>query len=218
MIIKTANRLTKIFHILSPEAKKVVGKAGMLRSKKTYLTGLIKGNQNIKKDVEDKIKQKISYTDHKNGYFSHVNKPVINVDPSNHLEELIIKKKNHGSNKDLYINNALSHRHELREQLYGKVLPGNGTLGYSYNKNNELVGTHSSAAVVLKEIVDALRVPSIGAKDLIDFRIAHNEHKPLTRILQKPIINFKHSDSKKIISHEVKRFKKNPNASWAAYE
>lgn len=218
MIIKTANRLTKIFHILSPEAKKTVGKAGMLRSKKTYLTGLIKGNQNIKKDIEDKIKQKISYTNYKDGYYSHVNKPVINIDPSNYFEELIIKKKNHGSNKDLHINNALSHRHELREQLYGKTLPGNGTLGHSYNRNNTLVGNHSSAAVVLKEIVDALKVPSIGAKNLIDFRIFHKEHKPLTRLLQKPLIDFKHSDAKKVISHEVKRFKKNPNASWAAYE
>jgi len=58
-LIKLCNALTKNWHKLSSAEKMLARKAGMLRPKRTYAIGLIKGNENIRKKLEHNINNKI---------------------------------------------------------------------------------------------------------------------------------------------------------------
>ena len=112
MLVKLANALTRHWHDLGPEAKILAGKAGMIRSKRTYAMGLIKGNKNIQQRIEQRFGKPINFK-HGRNWSSVTEDNLVTVDHNANLGQF--------KRKDKVIDDALSKRHELREQHYGHL-------------------------------------------------------------------------------------------------
>lgn len=216
MIIKIAtNALMRNWNLLSPASKLIAKQNGMLRSKRTYLTGLIKGNNNIKKQVEEKIKTNILYDRSNKGTFhssvgfldKKIENPIIyRADYTNRVKSFDIKP----INKDVRTYEALVNRHELREisQAHNNLIDksNNSTIrGIFANPKREIVASHSSARIPLLDIVDANKIPHPGSKPLLFDRYSSGELQALERFTHKDWRDIKPSDAKKLVKREAIR-------------
>jgi hypothetical protein len=213
MIVKlAANAFTKNWHNLSSLAKKDIGQSGAIRSRSQYLIGMIKGNENIKNQLEKQTAKKISYVPSKLPFqhYSHPDKQhTIGIADSTKFDG---SKSVFRNNKDIKMYEALLHRHELREGLaverniknniYNKENIHRYGRGIFLDRDRNIVADHASVTLPLDDIIDARKIPYKPGITRLRQRSASGELGSLQNTLVKSWQNFNHNDKSKLIKIE----------------